>query len=324
MIGIYHDDFVTYLKDNLGDPIKTTSKNIVVRCPWCEYNKESGHYHLYISLEAPIFHCFHASCEQRGTIKKLLKKIQGHDISEKFVSRDALNNFSKQNVFKPEEKKKVIIPKIKSGQFPNKEIYIKKRLKFANIHLGYIKGLIFDINEFLNTNQIPIDQRLFRMRDYLHSNFVGFLNEQHTTVIFRNIDDTQSFKHYKLKLADDNFLDYYKLNGHKRDSKTIILAEGIFDIFSEHIYDTLNLKDKINLYASSLSSNYRALIQSIVFHEQIFRPKVVILSDMGIDTNYYKKLKKFNSHIIDSLTIYYNIAGKDFNDTPVITRKFVI
>jgi len=58
MIGVYKEEFVEFLKKNIGD-IKQTTKNIIMPCPWCEFNKNKDHYHLYISLELPIFHCFH-------------------------------------------------------------------------------------------------------------------------------------------------------------------------------------------------------------------------------------------------------------------------
>ena len=198
-----------------------------------------------------------------------------------------------------------------------KKLYIRKRLKFANIPMGRIRGLVFDVHEFINMNNIQVDQTLFRLRDYLHNNFVGFLTDHGSTVMFRNIDSSQSMKFFKLKVQWQNFLDYYKLPGNSINSSKIVLAEGIFDIFSEHIYNNLNIKQDIKLYASALSSKFIALIQSIVFHEQIFRPDVVILSDRGIDKNYYSKMKYYNKHIINSLSVYYNKTGKDFNDTPV-------
>jgi hypothetical protein len=120
-----------------------------------------------------------------------------------------------------------------------------------------------------------------------------------------------------MKINENNFLDYYRLSGGNPTSKKIVLAEGIFDIFSEHIYDSLNIKQNIKLYASALSSKYEALIKSIVFHEQVFRPEIIILSDKGITKEYYQKLNKYNDHIIDKIVVYYNKSGKDFNDFPV-------
>jgi len=327
MIGIYQDDFIDYLKDNLGDHIKTTNKNIITPCPYCEYGQEKDHYHLYISLEAPIFHCFHGGCEVGGVLSKFMKKIAGHDTSDVFIDKEKVKEYKKlKTVFveKEEETQDVKLPPINSKMFPMKEFYLQKRLKFSNIRTDTIKGLIYDVHEFININNIPVDESLFRLRDYLHSNFVGFLTDHGSTAMFRNIDDSHSMRFYKLKIKQLNFLDYYRLPGNNPTSSKIVLAEGIFDIFSEHIYDFTNIKNDVRLYASVLSSKYASLIQSIVYYEQLFRPDVIILSDKGISRDYYKKLKYYNQHIINSLTVYYNKTGKDFNETPVTPVKLVV
>lgn len=327
MIGIYQDDFIDYLRDNLGKEPKITSKNIIVPCCWCEYGQEKDHYHLYISLEAPIFHCFHGGCEVGGLLSKFIKKIAGHDISDTFIDKEKAEEYQKiKNTFveKDEQVHDVKLPKINPKMFPLKEFYIRKRLKFSNIHSENIKGLIYDVYEFININKIPVDESLFRIQDYLHTNFVGFLTDHGTTAMFRNIDSSQSMKFNKIKIQYLNFLDYYSLPGNNHKSSKIVLAEGIFDIFTAHIYDHMNIKNDVRLYASVLSSKYASLIQSIVFYEQLFRPDVIILSDQGINIEYYKKLKFFNQHIINSLTVYYNKGGKDFNETPIVPEKFVL
>ena len=58
MIGIYQDNFIDYLRERLGSEPKITAKNIIVPCPWCEYQEDKDHYHLYIGLDIPIFNCF--------------------------------------------------------------------------------------------------------------------------------------------------------------------------------------------------------------------------------------------------------------------------
>lgn len=324
MIGIYQDEFIDYLKANLGDHIKITSKNIICPCPYCEYKKEKDHYHLHIGLDAPIFHCFHGSCEKGGILKKLIRKIEGHDISEQFIDKDALKNFRKKKILVDKEINKfdVKLPEVDSKVFPLKDLYLKKRLKFSNISISSIKGLIYNTNDFLDINQIPIDHSLFRVKDYLHSNFVGFLTENKSMVIFRNMDETSPFKFYKLVVQESNFVDYYKIMGNKITSNLIVLAEGVFDIFTSKIFDFLNTD--IKLYASVLSANYPAIIQSIVFNEQIFRPDLTILSDRGIPLEYYKKVKKFNNHIINKMVVYYNKTGKDFNSMSINPVKYLI
>jgi len=326
MIGIYQDNFLNYLKENLGDNIKVTSKNIVAPCCWCEYQKVKNHYHLYIALDAPIFHCFHAGCEQGGTLKKLLRKIEGHDISDAFIDRAQVKEYTKKKaVFVDKEtgKQTVRIPQLNPILFAAKEFYIRKRLKFASFPSNKIKGLVYDINQFIELNKIPINETLFRIRDYLHANFIGFLTENNTTLMLRNIDHTSHFKFFKMKISYSNFIDYYKLPGNSNSNK-VVLAEGIFDIFTTYLFDSLNLNQDVRLYASVLSSKYQSLVHSLVYHEQIFRPDIIILSDRGIDKSEYSKLKKYNNHIINTLNVFYNKSGKDFNCTPVTPIKFVI
>jgi hypothetical protein len=327
MIGIYQDEFLDYLKRKLGDHIRVTSKNIICPCPYCEFNQDKDHYHMYISTEIPIFHCFHANCEQSGTLKKFLKRLEGHDISDSFIDKSQLKEISRRReIFVDQEmiQQKIQLPRIIPGQYMLKDMYIKQRLKFSGTPTTMIKGLIYDVNSFIDINHIPVDETLFRLRDYLHANFVGFLTENQSTVMFRNIDHSHSMKFFKLKIQQNNFLDYYKLPGNNRNSNKIVLAEGIFDIFTECIFDTLNIKNDVKLYASALSSKYISLIHSIIFHEQIFKPEIIILSDRGVGRMYYEKMKKYNKHIIDKLVVYYNKTGKDFNDTPVTPIKFNI
>ena len=146
MIGIYQDTFIDYLKRNLGDHIKETSKNLIVPCPFCEFQKERDHYHMYISIEAPIFHCFHGGCEESGTLPKLLRKIEGHDISELFIDKSKVQEYSKQKdilIDKDEKLLNIVVPALRPEAYPYKDLYIQKRFKFANIPTNMIKGLVY-------------------------------------------------------------------------------------------------------------------------------------------------------------------------------------
>jgi len=116
------------------------------------------------------------------------------------------------------------------------------------------------------------------------------------------------------------------LNGQKRDSNKIVLAEGIFDILTERYFDHLNVVNDVKLYASVGSASYVNLMKSLIFHEKVFTPTWVFLSDRGIHLNYYRKIKRNHPYLFikgDS-SVYYNKNGKDFNDTPVIAEKFII
>ena len=316
MIGIYKDEFIQYLKDNLGYA-KVSSKNIVTKCPWCEYGKEKKHYHLYIALDAPIFHCWQARCEQSGFLAKLLSKISGIDKTDQFVDKSLIKEVTHKKLVNPlKEKKQLILPKVDTDQFKMKTMYMKYRLNYE-VDITSIKNLVFDVREFVNSNSIQLDKRASEMMDFLQSNFVGFLSEHESLLILRNIDPDASFRYYKLDLSEEEFLDYYKLQGSCYDSSLIVISEGIFDIFAEQLFNTLKNKEKVKLYAASLSGSFSSLLKSIVFNEQLFRLNVIVLSHKDVDIDVYKKMKKMDNHIIDSISVYYNNTGKDFASFPV-------
>ena len=327
MIGIYTNEFITFLNDYCGeDTVKIKSSNIIIPCPWCEYRMNKKHYHLWISTEIPVFNCFNSGCPMKsGIVPQLVKKIKGVDISDKFIDRSLLKE-KKLKKAPIGKLKDIFVPEIDEDRFKLKSFFIKKRLGFNNTDIRSIKGLFFDINKFIdgNMNKIQFDNRVFRLRDYLHSNFVGFISDRKCVVVLRNIDSDSNFKHVKIKLQDDVFPDYYKLNGGNPKSNNIILSEGPFDILSEYVFNSLDLKCNTKLYASSFSAHYQSLIKSIVYNEGIYQPSITILSDRDVNLKYYKNLKFYNKHIINNLTVYYNRGGKDFNVFPIIPEKFII
>ena len=327
MIGIYQDSFIDFLKEYLGEPIKQTSKNLIVRCPWCEMNSNNKHhFHMYISLDSPIFHCFFSECHKTGLISKLVKKIKGTDTSKDFIDETKIKEILSNRIEVSTEKietRDFNIPSLDEDKFKLKSLYMKKRLRFSNSSLRSIKGLVFDTNSFFNKNKINLDYKIERMKDYLQTNFIGFCTENNSTFVLRNIDEQSDFRYLKVDLQDSLLSDYYKISGNNYNSNKIVFAEGIFDILLEHTFDSINIRNDCKLYAACLSTHYDSLLKSIVFHEQIFRPEVHILSDRGINMTYYEKIKKENKHLIDKLVVYYNLNGKDFADVPVKVEKFV-
>ena len=323
MIGIYKEEFIEYLRDNLGY-VKVSSKNIITKCPWCEYKKEKKHYHLYIALEAPIFHCWQARCGQSGFLSKLMSYIDGKDRTEQFVDKSLIKEAVHRKLVNPlKEKKPLKIPKIDTDKFKMKSMYIKYRLGF-DVDIDSISKLVFDVQEFVGINSIKLDDKSNRLMDFLQSNFVGFLSEHESLLVLRNIDPNASFRYYKFDLSDSDFLDYYKVQGAAFDSNTVVVSEGIFDILVEQVLNTLKIRENVKLYCASLSGAFSSLLKSIVFYEQLYRLNVVVLSHKDVDLDTYKRVKKFDSHVVNTLSVYYNSAGKDFASFPVNPVKVVI
>jgi len=324
-IGIYNDNFLSFLESNLGS-IKTNPKNIIVPCPWCDINKPNRTKNrLWIAIDAPMFHCFRAGCEKSGSTWSLIKALSGN--GDVYIDKEKIKEFVKQKVdFTRNTVKKIEVqyPELKTEIFKYKELYLKNRFKHSINSLNNIKGLVFDILEFIRINNITIDPQLFRLQEYLQTNFVGFVSENQSVMVLRNVDENATFRYFKMRIQPTKFLDYFKLSGYKKNSNIIILAEGVFDIYGEYIFDSINMRNKCSLYACGLSTSYPALIKSITYHEQIFRPDIHILSDRNVELRYYKSIKKYNSHLIGSMNVYYNKAGHDFNDTPLVIEKFII
>lgn len=327
MTGIYDNKFLELLQNTIGN-YRVKSKNIVCRCPWCEFDKPSGHFHLYISTETPIFHCFHAGCPKgSGTIPSLIKKLSGKDNSDDYVDKQKIEEFKKTRVelkYTVKEVKEIKIPKLNERLFAHKAMYVKSRIKHINVDLQSVKGLIFDIAEFVKTNNITLEQHIIRMWDYIQSNFVGFLTENKSVLICRNIDPNSKLRHCKLKIQETDYLDYYKINGPNFWSNNIVVAEGVFDIFNESIFDCTGIKKDSAFFASALSSNYESIVRSIAFYEDMYKINLHILSDRDVGLKNYKWLKYNNNHLLDSVTVYYNRTGKDFASTPCVPEKFIV
>jgi len=332
MIGIYQDKFIDFIEEYLGE-VKITSSNIICKCPWCEINRLHHHHnHLYISLDKPIFNCFKAGCNQSGTIKKFINKITGTHSYSKYIDDEALNkikNYKKLNFSNTEFvfSKDVKLPELHKGEFPDKENYLRARLSYAPFDIKNIKGLIFDVEKFIELNNLQniLSDSDKKMIYFLQNNFIGFLLENKTKVIFRNTDKTSDFRYYKFNIQKDmDLLDYYKITHHINDSNLIVIGEGLFDIFNDHIFDYTGCRNKAFGYYCSLSQRFESLIKSIIFHDNIYMPDVVILSDGNISINYYKKLKRKLKNFCNDIKIFYNTHGDDFGDSFCNPEKIII
>jgi hypothetical protein len=315
MTGIYEDSFVDLLKQYLGE-IKISRKNIICRCPYCEIGSDKKHFHLYVSLETPIFHCFKSECNQKGTVEKLIYKLSGKK-DDTFYDKSLQK--SKVETIKIDNKS-LKIPELNLESFNDKLQYINKRSFDTDI--CKLQGLIFDINLFLLENNLMTDD-IKKYKDFLQENFIGFLTRNQSTLILRNIDEKSKLRYHKIEIKQIPFADYYAIYEDQFKSD-IILAEGIFDILVEKKIDSINKKESSKLYAACLSSNYESLIKSLAYNDLQFRQHIHILSDRGISIEYYKKVKNNLKHLIDSLVVYYNNDGKDFGDGAKNIEKFIL
>ena len=338
MTGIYDDSFVSFLKRNLGDPVKIASKNIICRCPWCEFGLEKKHYHCYISLDSPIFNCFYADCGQHGTVAKLIKKIRGTYPRDNEFFDSSKYSFSHKSSsairFEDKISKSLVYNRDSSvlSKYDYKLRYVTSRLCFPDPLSSTLHSLVLDVHDFLLRNKIKMEKKVLDLLPWLDQNFVGFVSEHERVLILRNVNQFSTFRYLKIPLVQDDFpfVDYYLIRNAKFSTSSdglpvVVIGEGVFDIASEFYNNTIHKREVADLYACSLGlQGFQSLLKSLAFFEDIYKCHLVILADQGIPLNYYRKLKKKYSFMLSSVEVYFNKTGKDFACMPCFPEKFVL
>ena len=314
--------------------IRTHSdKNIISICPICgDHPNPRKKGHLYISLDPskPIYHCFYGNCV--GTIRKLMLELTGsHKITDSVITKKEISENIKKSkiVKKTTNKTNIKIPELSLESFPTKTEYIKKRINTNIINIDLFKNnLIFDLKHFIkiNPNIKTFQNEDPSFVDKLHNKFIGFMGNNQSLLIFRNIDNNDyfKFKKYIIQEYKYNLMDYIKFNGLNKDSNLIVLSEGVFDILGLLSCNILNLFKSAKLFASGQSFSYESLLKSVCFDESLYsKVDVIILSDS--DKNYYcyNKFIKNTKHIVNSLKIYYNKNKKDFGTFPIEPIQYI-
>lgn len=307
---------------------KENTKNIICKCIYCgdhsDVNKQ-GHLYVSVNPEYPVTHCF--LCNSANPLTKFIYDISGNKkTSEEIISKEelesAIQNKRSGNVNFIPKLDKYELPEIKLGAFKYKDEYIKKRSNNLKTPLDF-DNLIFDFRSFFILNDLTdfVTNMIGENGvNQLQDKMVGFITKNNSMITCRNIDPKDSFKFRKLILqkTKHNMLDYVEFKGGNPNSNRIVLCEGVFDAIGEMSVNSLNLFEKVRLYAAGLSYSYPTLLKSVCFDNSLFEVDVVILSDRNIDTNYYKKFKTSSNHVINNMRIYYNNnTGGDFGSFPI-------
>jgi len=311
----------------------TGKTNIISYCPWCELGSTKNHGHLYLECiddpkQIPVFHCF--KCEDKnkskGTLVKLLRFL-GAD-PKKYISEELLrSNFSERTY--DYYKKDLIVYKHKINEqnfdaYKLKRQYIQSRLG-VDFDISRIPRLIFNIREFINENKIDLKDKN-RFLDYYEQSFIGFITDDGTMMIIRNIDNNSVYRYAKLPLTENKnfFKDLYtiKWGQTKKGSNTIILCEGIFDLLvSINNIELQEIRSRSCIWASVLGCGYMNAISSALDRCKLTASNFVILSDRDKNENFYHKIKIHPS--ILSLEVCWNKYEEDFGKLPIgLIRKF--
>jgi len=298
--------------------------DFIGRCPLCgDHPDKHKQGHLYVSkvVEYPFAHCFF--CNAKMTIIDFINTVSGNkNISETIISKDELNKIQNNpNKKSKRDLRRFEIPKLDIDRFKNKTEYIKFRTD-NKLQIDKIPNLIFDFENFINENNIQLDEKDKKHTLELQNMFVGFLSNNHTKLFCRCIDSNfwMKFRKVNLQAMPYDLLDYYSIPGGSPIlSDTVVLTEGSFNALGEYAYDSLGIRDKVKVYAAGQSFSYSALLKSVCFFESVFKVNIVILSDDDKKEHDYKYFIKNNEHVINTLKVFYNKnPGGDFGSFPIV------
>lgn len=282
-------DQLRELLHSLFDSAKDASgnKEVQINCPLCnkEGNPDSGK-HMYISLgyddKPPMYNCF-KNINHRGILTKsfleensdnpqvldieLLNKIESHTKNVSNLSRYRLNKQGKLN--------------INSINLENNKLSSIK-LNYINTRLGLNldynelskNKIILNILDLLKYNNITKYTRDYRVLELLNTYFLGFLVNNNSCIILRNLTDKNKIK--LPEYLDNRYIKYNITNQSIHNSYYIIpticdiykhikihISEGTFDIISI-FYNLRNRDRNNNIYASIGGNTYEKLIEYFI------------------------------------------------------------
>lgn len=329
MSGVNWDNILSFLKNKTGLANYNGSKTeIITRCYNCEKDSKKCHGHLYLKIDEnfPVYNCFR--CESSGSIVKLITEFGG--TPSDFLSEDILNK-------KFDRSKKVCFTGIRNinysvnnrnyDDFKLKTGYLKGRLGHS-IDIDDVPNLILDFESFIKENRIVLNDQQKEILPFLCTNFVGFLTIRGTQIVCRNIDETSTFRYYKLDLLEEDmtYKDFYgfKTGPVLDDMNTIVLSEGPFDLLSPYYSSRFNdLISSSCIWASVLNKRIDTMIQSVLDYCNIPKSKFIIFSDKDVmySSDIMKNIRLHPQ--VQSVEFQWNTAGKDFGDRIIIPTKSI-
>lgn len=317
------DNLIEKLKELTGFCIYRNN-SIISLCPFCErerFNTSVTHGHMYISIETLQTNCFRCS-DGAGSIFSLCRKLDW-DISEflddvQYVKKNWIS-IIKNNKYSRKfnnYKKFNFVKQIKVNN-KDKETYLYKRLG-QSCDIYSIPRIIFSLKEFIDENNIILNETDKQKLDILDRDYIGFVSNRGSKLFLRNVYDNDNSKDHKINLTENDFFkDFYGIRtGNIKEVNTLVFAEGIFDVLCGYRFKELeNIRKRSYYWIANMGNRYDSVISSALDFCKICRANVIILSDKDVNIDNYRNLY-YNPHIIN-LNIYYNKKGKDFGEEEV-------
>lgn len=278
--------------------ITENSSHRLYRCPFCGDSDNEKKGHLYVSKTKPVYRC--ARCGESGHFSKLLNKYNIKDV----VLPKALQNFKNYSVSSNI---------VKYTLDEDAENYLEERL--GNVEIDPDEANIINHEEMVN---IWKGSQKYNPNRDIPNHSVNFLTYFKKKIVVRVFgEELKKFDRYDtIQLSEGS--DVYILNNKRLFSnffqhRTVVIAEGVFDILNT--YYNLNMFPKDSVFVAALNAHIGKAYEIATGVAISFNPNIVVLADNDKkDMDYLKCLPR---NAWNNVTIYRNKLGKDFGEKEV-------
>lgn len=298
--------------------------HIVVRCPYCGDSMRSPHKgHLYISLEPPHpYMC--QKCGDSGVFDRQTLdffRIQSLEMYT-YVSEIEIHQRKQPRIATRTRDHKLNIdtrPR-EPSIWRSKCEYLERRIQCSREYTNYLRvipGLweLFESNPELKIDLSTLkfgkhDRRSVQQRVMdLDRNYIGFINHDHSVLVFRAITD-QPMRYRKLLIKHDDHDSYFVFGGSYDvlSDPRINIAEGIITTAGAQLY-TQRFQD-VWIAGNSKSGITHALKWPARYG--FVNGNVVFWADRDVDINFYERLT--NVPVCKSARSICVVRNRDHSD----------
>lgn len=297
------------------------------RCPYCgDTQKNFNDGHLYIKINPNdnlpvVYNCF--KCPAHGILKYNDLELLGiEDVSFKQDLQNLNKSSDKFSSYDYQVKDLFFEYKIPEVRGIKKIVYIEDRLgiRLNNNDLKNIK-VITSLRDFLLLNNINYVTCKPNFAKLLDRDYVGFLNNNNSYILFRDITDSNKISWFKYPITNESKgqRNFYSISSeidlYTQDKITINLSEGIMDCLSI-AYNIHENKLDNSLNVAICGKFYVNVIKYLIgmgFIGDNICMNIYSDNDHTYDTSieYYRKVFERFSFLFGELNVYYNMMSKD-------------
>ena len=306
---------------------KVNDDEYQTRCPYCgDTQKNFNDGHLYIKINPNdnlpiVYKCF--KCPAHGVLKYDDLELLGvEDVSFKQDMQSLNKSADKFSSYDYQVKDLFFEYKIPEINGIKKIVYIEDRLgiQLSNDDIKNTK-IITSLKDFLLLNDINYVTCKPNFAKLLDRDYVGFLNNNNSYILFRDITNSNKISWFKYPITNESKgqRNFYSISSeidlYTKDKITINLSEGIMDCLSiaHNIYEN-KLDNSLNIaICGKFYVNVIKYLIGMGFVGNNICMNIYSDNDHTDDTSieYYRKVFKRFSFLFGELNVYYNMLSKD-------------